>query len=206
MTFKYPRTPHLPWSQSISADDIIGTSPFENREVVVTRKMDGENCTGLKTGCHARSPDGRNHPSRDWAKKFWMDRSWKLPKNWRLSAENLYAQHSIAYHNLPSYLLGFAIWDETLTCLSWDDTLIWLNTLDIHPVEVLWQGIYDEKIIKSLWNNTDETIHEGYVVRSKHAFPFNEFKNNVAKFVRKNHVQTDQHWMHKPIIPNGLKS
>ena len=31
-----------------------------------------------------------------------------------------------------------------------------------------------------------------------------ENDKNYAKLVRKGHVQTDEHWMNKPIVPNGL--
>jgi hypothetical protein len=46
---------------------------------------------------------------------------------------------------------------------------------------------------------------EGYVVRNADKFHYDDFSSNVAKWVRKNHVQTDTHWMHSTIIPNGLK-
>lgn len=36
-------------------------------------------------------------------------------------------------------------------------------------------------------------------------FAYADFKYSAAKFVRKNHVQTDQHWMAKPVEPNMLK-
>lgn len=204
--FKYPRTPHLPWSEGVSSDDIVAPPPFEGCEVVVTRKMDGENFTGLKTGSHARSPDGRHHLSRNWSRRFWMERAWMLPEGWRVSGENVYALHSIAYDNLPSYLLGFAVWDETLTCLSWDDTLTWFDTLGITSVPVLWRGIWDEKTVKALWKDSDRDTHEGYVVRRTDSFAFDDFSNNIRKFVRANHVTTDEHWMHKPVVPNGLAS
>ncbi len=43
---KYPRTHHLPWSPGIHADDRVLTdlSAFEGKMVVVTEKLDGENC------------------------------------------------------------------------------------------------------------------------------------------------------------------
>ena len=40
---KYPRTPHLPWSSSLTEDDISGSDKqFYGKMVVVTEKMDGE--------------------------------------------------------------------------------------------------------------------------------------------------------------------
>ena len=42
---KYPSTPHLPWSPGTTESDVFVTpSVFEGKEVVVTEKMDGENC------------------------------------------------------------------------------------------------------------------------------------------------------------------
>ena len=45
---------------------------------------------------------------------------------------------------------------------------------------------------------------EGFVVRCAKRFHFNEFARHVAKWVRRGHVQTDHHWMHAQIVPNGL--
>lgn len=205
MRFKYPRTPHLPWSKKVTDDDIIGNIPFKDQEVVVTRKMDGENFTGHTDGSHARSPDSRYHPSRDWSRGWWAQRAWQIPKGWRVSCENLYAQHSLRYNDLDSYVLGFAVWDDTLTCLSWDDTQAFFQTMDIVSVPVLWRGIWDEKTIQNLWDEEDAKTHEGYVVRSAKAFHFDDFAQNVRKFVRPNHVTTDTHWMHQEVVPNGLK-
>ena len=202
--FKFPRTPHFPWSMGRSSDDIVAAVPFEGQEVVATRKMDGENFTGHSTGSHARSPDSRYHPSRDWSRAWWAERMWKLDPSQRISAENMYAQHSLTYTDLPSYVLGFAAWDGR-TCLSWDDTVAMMNSLDIQMVDVLWRGVWDEKAIRSLWSDKDENTHEGYVVRTTRSFDFKDFGSNVRKFVRKNHVQTDTHWMHKEVVPNGLK-
>lgn len=35
---------------------------------------------------------------------------------------------------------------------------------------------------------------EGVVVRNIESFPLDDFSKNVVKYVRKNHVQTDEHW------------
>lgn len=44
--YKYPRTYHLPWSPGVSEDDktISDISIFRDSEVVVSEKLDGENC------------------------------------------------------------------------------------------------------------------------------------------------------------------
>ena len=50
----------------------------------------------------------------------------------------------------------------------------------------------------------DDARHEGYVVRLEGGFDGRNFSRSVAKYVRARHVQTDTHWMHGPITPNGF--
>lgn len=110
MTFyKYPRTPHLPFSPGVGGDDKIlkDLSTLRGRDCVVTLKMDGENTSLYTNGFHARSLDGRHHPSRDWLKAYYATFAHEIPQGWRICGENLYARHSLAYDALPSYFLGF---------------------------------------------------------------------------------------------------
>lgn len=76
--------------------------------------------------------------------------------------------------------------------------------MEITPVTVLYDGIFDEDTIRSLYNENDLNSHEGYVVRLAESFHYDDFQNSVAKFVRKNHVQTNEHWTKKVIEPNDL--
>lgn len=204
---KYPSTPHLPQSRSRTSDDrlLVGTSHLVGRSVVITEKLDGENATLYCHHYHARSLDSRHHPSRDWIKSFWAARCSDIPEDIRICGENLYARHSIAYDDLLSYFYGFSAWniDQNL-CLSWGETLEWFDMLDIVPVPVLYQGPYNDGVVDRLIRNLDTTRHEGFVVRNADAFRYEDFAANVAKWVRPKHVQTDTHWMHAEIIPNGL--
>ena len=196
---KYPRTYHLPWSPGITDDDRImkNLNVFEGKRVIVTRKMDGENFTGYRSYTHARSVDGRHHYTRDWAKNFWMQRSYELPEGWRVCAENLYAVHSIRYDDLETYFMAFSIWNEQNICLSWDETKEWLELLEIPSVPVLYDGIWNEDKIRGLYDEkTDIDIHEGYVVRLADSFEYKHFRQSVAKFVRPNHVASQKHWFY----------
>lgn len=205
---KYQRTLHLPWSQSMTSDDrtLSNVDHFVGRRVIVTWKMDGENTTLYRDYYHARSIDGRSHPSRSWVKNFWGSIAHEIPEYWRVCGENMYAQHSIRYDALKSYFLGFSIWNEVSQCLSWDETLEYFELLGIEPVEVIYDGIFDEAKIKALYDDKrDGDRHEGYVVRIADAFSYKEFRLSMAKFVRSNHVQTDDHWMFSSNIQaNGL--
>lgn len=205
---KYPRTHHVPWSESVSKDDRVHSSmdSFANRRVIVTEKMDGENTTMYSDHIHARSLDSQNHPSRNWVKNFWSQIRMDIPSEWRICGENLFAEHSIHYDSLKSYLYGFSIWNNKNECLSWDETIEWFNLLGINPVTVMYDGIYDEELIKLLWNPKQSANHEGYVIRLADSFSYHDFRKSVGKFVRAKHIQTTKHWMMgQPIIPNQLE-
>lgn len=201
---KYPRTLHLPFSLGRTSDDKVlpSTEHFHNKEVVVTEKLDGENSTLYNDYSHARSIDSKHHPSRSWLKNFHYTIMHQIEDDERICGENMYAQHSIVYENLKSYFYAFSVWKKDI-CLSWDETTKRLKELNIEPVPVLYEGIYDEEKIKELFS--EDKNMEGYVVRLKSSFAMEDFSKSVAKFVRKNHVQTDEHWMHKEVIPNKLK-
>ena len=203
---KYPRTYHLPWSGNVTEDDRVCKSldSFQGRRIIVTNKLDGENSSLYKDYIHARSLDGRNHPSRDWLKNFWASISNDIPEGYRICGENMKAVHSIRYLNLKSYFYGFSIWNEKNICLSWDETIEWFNLLGIEPVPVLYDGIFDENIIKS-FNDRNWKDYEGYVVRLADAFTYSSFRYSTAKYVRDSHVQTVNHWMHQMYEENKLQ-
>lgn len=206
---KYPRTFHCPWSPGIHDDDrvIPSMKAFEGRRVIVTEKMDGENTSVYFDGTyHARSVECESHPSQSWARARSAEFAYELPYRWRVNLENVFAKHSIGYHYLPDYLLGFALWNEKNRCLSWDETVEWFELLGITPVRVLYDGIYDEAAIRALYDEKrDWERCEGYVIRVADEFDFAQFHSHVAKFVRTGHVQTNKHWKHgQRVIPNGL--
>ncbi len=207
---KYPRTPHLPWSPGATSDDkyIQDLSSFKGHKIVVTEKMDGENTTIYPDGsCHARSIDSGYHTSRTWVKQFAAnigpqinDKIFK--KNWRITGENVFAKHSIHYHNLKSYFYMFGFWELDI-CLDWGYTKAVAEDNDITLVPVLYEGPFDELVLKALPATLNEN-QEGFVVRIKDNIYPSNWDTCVAKWVRPNHVQTDEHWMNKPIIKNEL--
>jgi ATP-dependent RNA circularization protein (DNA/RNA ligase family) len=202
--YKYPRTFHLPWSPGFTNDDKVldNTEHFHGKHVVVTEKLDGENTTMYSNYLHARSTEYSYHPSREWVKNLHGKIKHEIPETYRICGENVYAKHSIHYKNLSTYFYVFSIWEED-KCLSWKDTLEWCSLLGLESVPILYDGIYNEKLIKSLQINFDDM--EGYVVRNVNNFNILDFSKNIAKFVRKNHITTDEHWRTKPVIPNLLK-
>ena len=205
--FKYPRTFHLPFSLGSTSDDKVlkNTDHFNGKEIVVTIKMDGENLSNYSDGFHARSLDSQNHPSRFWVARWHAAIAHDIPEGWRICGENLYARHSIAYDNLPSYFMGFSIWNEENYALSWDETIDYFQLLNITPVMMIYRGSFNLTRLKIIANQLDTNIHEGFVIRLADKFHYKDFSRSVAKWVRAKHVQTNQHWMHSTIVPNKLK-
>lgn len=208
--FKHPRTSHLPWSNP-GKDDITVPLNYEDRmKVVITEKMDGENTTIYHNYLHTRSIDSGYHESRNWVKNFASKWQFELGPGMRVCGENLYALHSIAYRNLPSYFLGFSIWQNDI-CLSWTETEDWFGLLEIEPVRVLFIGYWDEaqrwcdKLTDpakdlALFSDTSE----GYVIRPYGRFGMLDYTKLVGKYVRPNHVTTDTHWRSQKVIRNEL--
>lgn len=206
---KYPRTYHLPWSPGVTKDDriIADFIGFKDQEVVVTVKLDGENTSFYNDYMHARSLDYEHHPSRSRVRALHAQVASNIPAGYKVCGENVYAKHSISYSNLDDYFLMFSIWNEKNICLSWDETIEWAELLELKTVPVLYRGIWDEKIIKSLHKDTYNGDQcEGYVCRIADQFGYSAFRKVVAKYVRANHVQTSHHWKHNQLEINKLKT
>jgi hypothetical protein len=213
--YKYPRTYHLPWSDGLINDDkrIASIDHFIGKEIVVSEKLDGENTSFSNDYIHARSVDSRNHPSRNWVKALHGKICHEIPSGWRITGENVFACHSIHYHNLNDYFYVFGIYNENNICLSWKDTLLYCEMLGLTPVPILYSGIWNEQKVKACFTGESTASpgdpQEGYVVRITDSYPYvfqnSEFNEFAAKMVRKNHIQTTEFWMNQPVKPNLLR-
>lgn len=206
---KFPRTHHVPWSLGVNDDDRVleNMDAFVGRRVIVTIKMDGENTTMYPDYIHARSVDGRSHPSRDWVKRFRATICADIPEGFRLVGENLFAKHSIHYKDLETYFMAFHVWNERNVCMSWDESLEWFDLMGekgVKHVPVLYDGIYDEEKIRALWSEKNWGNMEGYVIRLADEISYGDYRRHVGKFVRKGHVQTAKHWMYGQAVEKNL--
>lgn len=217
---KYPRTPHVPWSECITDDDLVGytedmISLLVGKSVIVTEKMDGE-CTSLyRHGKHFRSIDSgsvtpEHAKSRSMINILWATIRYYIDKDQRICGENLQATHSIKYNGLKSCFMAFSVWENN-TCLSWQNTIRVLSNISkqsgvtLYSVPVKYSGRLEsiEHAVK-LTTEFDRDKSEGTVIRNAGPFHYNDFGRNVFKFVRKDHVKTDKHWAHKTINYNGI--
>jgi ATP-dependent RNA circularization protein (DNA/RNA ligase family) len=209
--WKYPRTLHFPFSPGKGRNDRISRnfSFLEGKNIVITEKMDGENITIYSNNVfHARSPDNnsfRTSPFHSWLVDYISEFSFSIPQNVRICGEYLYHAHSIRYENLPSYFLVFSVWKNE-TCFSWDETLEFCEKYSLFTVPVLYEGKFD---LEFLQRNCEKISRgEGFVVRLRDSFTYSNFSNCVFKYVRKNHVTSEEHWKKialKHNIRNSLK-
>ena len=209
---KYPHTPHVPWSPGYDAQEdmvLTTTDHWAGVEVVITEKMDGEGTTMYQDNYHARSCTYKPHTSRSRARAVWGRIRYDIPFGWRICGENVAAEHSIPYIDLPGYFLVFSIWQESDVCLSWDQTELWCGLLELPTVPVLWRGTWDEAKCRDIIDHLDLKKQEGIVIRPAAEFRLDQIADPVSgvmgKWVRRGHVTTDEHWMDKPVVWNKLK-
>lgn len=205
---KYPRTLHVPFSESITPDDRRCESDWfyylKDKILVLTEKLDGSQSYICKSGVYARShatvtdnPWDRNLFERGGT--YDQVKEW-LAENEGIYGENMYGIHSIEYNKLPSYFFMFAARDDK-RWYSWKEVEELSSILGIEHVPVLEIRRFEtvselEQAIAFHMKNGSkygDTI-EGVVVRNIESFLLDDFSKNVVKYVRKNHVQTDEHW------------
>ena len=208
---KYPRTPHLSFSSGASDDIFLNNNQqFQNREILVSCKIDGEATTFYSDGyCHARSLDSAYHPSQSRIKALAATVGSQLPEGWRVCGENAVAEHSISYQGIPHFLV-YSIWNQDNQALSWQETKQWATKLGLETVPELYLGQWDEDVVRCCWPQEDSSPYssesEGFVVRLADEFAYQDFGQSVAKFVRPAHVADGaQHWRSAPLRENKIR-
>lgn len=201
---KYNRTYHLFFSPGSTNDDRISDSvdTLLGKEIVITEKLDGENCGMTDKGVYARSH--ATFTTSAWSREVRQLHKIKvedmLGENVFLFGENLEGIHSIEYTNLESYFYIFGVRDNN-KWVSWSEVEEYSFLLDIPTVPVLFRGVINtakelQTIVEDLVSKESSLggLREGIVIRNAVEFDNKDFKENVMKWVRKNHVQTDEHW------------
>lgn len=202
---KYPSTPHWYKSPGVQRDDSYHTNPdmFLEAPIVITEKLDGGNTLLCGGEVYARSVTSPSHAG--WMAMVRKHHAWKTyGTNNLYYGEDLYGIHSIEYDALKedeTYRL-FSVRDQDDIFLSWDDVEEEAeNTLGVKTVPVLFRGEFKEKDEITEWFETHIKKpsclggeREGFVMRIQAPFYASSFSKFVCKYVRENHVQTDEHW------------
>ena len=215
MSAKYPRTFHFPWSPGGTSDDkrLSDVSPLVGVDIVVTEKCDGSNLTYTRKNVFSRSHSGPpSHASFDLAKATHGRIAHMISEGISVFCEYCYAVHSITYAALPQYSLVFGVRDDA-TGLFWDWDMVAAQAVDLGlpTVPILFRGVVNStEELRALTErlsrepSTFGGAREGIVARVVAQFPEGEFGKKVAKWVRKDHVQTDEHWLHQAIVAQKL--
>ena len=197
--YKYPRTPHLPFSEGMTNDDKMASASAltylqSGIDLVVTEKLDGGNVSLYPDYFHARSLDSGTHAWDTLAKRIWSQIRFDIPTGWRITGESLQARRSVAYDSLTGPLYIFGIWDESNNLLSFDDMTEFASLLELPVVPTLYRGTNYKEATQAWSTKLNADVSEGFVLRDAGTIPYSNFGQHVAKFVRANHVQTDASW------------
>jgi len=206
MVEKYPSIPHWHKSPSVHRDDSYHADPdfFVGKRVVITEKIDGGNTLLHDGQVYARSVTS---PASDgWFGMVKKHHAYKTLDSeftpYSFYGEDIYGIHSIKYNPVKedeTYLL-FAVKNATIF-MSWEQVEYFAKRLEVRTVPVVHKGIF--KSVDEITNFFESTIDkgsklgpisEGFVMRTDGAIQDKEFTMKVCKYVRRNHVQTDQHW------------
>lgn len=206
--YKWPSTPY---ASDFSTQELH--ERFYNHHVIITEKLDGENTTMTRDFIHARSVDSAHHESRSPVKALWGSIRHIIPDNTYLVGENLAAKHSIYYPQLDGCFYLFAVLrlvPDGAMLMPWAHTKKVAESLGLPTVPVLVETItYPDKILGyedgygMRQSRLGAQEPEGYVVRREGNFMLDKWKDIAVKWVRPNHVQTDEHWMYQPVVWNG---
>lgn len=215
MSAKYPRSFHLPWSPGGTSDDkrLRDVAGLLRVPLVITEKCDGSNLAYTRQAVYSRSHSGPpTHASFDLAKATHGRIGHLVSPGITVFCEYCYAVHSIEYGALPGYSLVFGVRDDVEgVWWDWDMTAAQAADLGLPTVPVLFRGeVASEAELHELTDHLAAApsalggLREGVVVRRAGQFRDAEFARSLGKWVRKGHVQTDEHWMHMAIVPQKL--
>jgi hypothetical protein len=181
--------------------------------LIITEKCDGSNLTYTRTSVFSRSHSGPpGHPSFDLAKATHARIAHELSLGLSLFCEYCYAVHSITYGALPDYSLVFGARDDREgRWWDWDMVVAQAADLGLPTVPELYRGqVSTARELEALTLSlaAQPSVfggpREGVVVRQAGEFRDADFQRSLAKWVRHDHVTTDEHWMHQNIRAQKL--
>lgn len=209
---KFPSIQHLPWSPADSRDDKRASDNYwrylKDKWLVITEKLDGGNtCLAHDGYVYARSHTGpAEGEDYDHLKAYIPQVHGYLQQNHLdIFGENMYAVHSIEYEELSSWFYVFAIrqWipsQNNYTWLSWREVERISNRLGLAVVPTICpeklfanEAEFKNFVLMGMKSSFGTEI-EGYVIRRAGNILPSMWDKSVFKYVRKDHVQTDQHW------------
>lgn len=211
----YQHTWHWPTSLTKHRDDHYHRDPafFVGRDVVITEKMDGGLTQFAGSKVYARSSSMPTSAGWfDYVKSVTLPKLYALPPHLMPIGEDLYGVHSIEYDALPDTFFLFHVLDRHADNIgtentagdefwAWNAVEVFADMYGLRTVPVRFKGRFDSMDAITNWFMAEigkpsayGPSCEGFVMRSADHFAFEDFCTNMCKFVRANHVQTDEHW------------
>ena len=140
MKTKYNRSMHLPFSPGTTSDDRIAKSvdPLLNVPVIISEKLDGENCGMTREGVYARShATFTTSPWSVMVRTLHSVLKNDIEEGTFVFGENMEGIHSIEYENLtsPFYIFGIR---KGSTWLSWKEVEEFSFLTEVPTVPVLF--------------------------------------------------------------------
>ncbi|KAL0478215.1 hypothetical protein AKO1_008483 [Acrasis kona] len=203
------QTSHLPFSPCIQIDDNVVnllqcSDLFVGKEVIITEKLDGGNCQLYQGRVYARTcKNEATHQSFSGIKSIYAQIKYLIPNNLALFGENMLGIHSIEYNNLKSFFYLFSILEGGTRWLGWDEIVDIAEEIGVPHVPLLFRGTFNSSEEIQFWMDEHITKNsqvgsntgpEGFVIRTVDGCDVNDFEGSIAKYVRKNHVQTGVDW------------
>ena len=213
MIIKYPRIYRIPLDNTSFKKTLTIEEAKEllDGTIILEEKIDG-GIIGL-TNKHAQ---GRGSEIRlgETGKAFKYFNSWrtqnqfkidKIPDNFIIYGEWMYAKHNICYDSLTDFFIAFDVYDiENKKFLGYDEKAKVINNCGFEMVPLLFIGeIKNAKdileFIKISHFSSTETM-EGIVIKN---YP----KQLFGKYVRREFTDDlDEYWLKKPLQVNKLVS
>jgi len=218
---KYGRTYHYDFSPGTTSDDRINRDWYDHIQKMVktidTEKLDGENRCMNGIGKFARSHAAPT--TNPWAShlnaKYAMIKNDLKEGDIELFGEDIYAVHSIHYPNIKEhfYIFGVRILDKWV---CWEEVEWYASIFDfptvpvvsINEVKLLSKEDIQNRVITESAKPSEfgsfqvlakngfgkACSREGIVTRNYDEFDVEVQHENIFKYVRKDHVSTDEHW------------
>lgn len=200
---RYPKTPHCD-------PNIIIPKGW-----IVTIKIDGENSSIYYDGTfHIRSINSKS-PSKDGRAKAWASMIAPIlcaEGYHRLVFENCYDQHSIHYvkpfnplHAFYQTILITKMVGDEETVIPYEESSTFCQNYGIAttPIVCIADG---ERTVSDYAQLINTKYQEGLVFRNPASFPLENLHQSIVKWVRRGHVQTDQHWRYDTSLqPNEVQ-
>jgi hypothetical protein len=174
-------------------------------------------------GVAARNGKHATHDAFDLLKKRNREQyGVKIPPHIQICGKWLFARHSIHYTDpedcddpecddhagaVRNYFQVFGVYDNRFDIwLSWPEVEEWAAKIGAETVPVVDKRVFEyPDHVYEIYPKADRLIqngHEGIVIRSALPFHYGQFESRLGKYVRENHVTTDEHWRQQAIVQN----